>query len=190
MNTPEKYTTDEALLKGIRAEEDESFNVLYQRYFPMIQHLILKNNGQLEDAKDIFQEAVIQLFINARSRGFQLTSKLGTYLYSIARNKWMESLRKNANTELVEIQDTESDFVDINETDEIPAEEKRIQKMEELLLKLTEECRKVLRLYYFSRLSLDDISKAMNYTYEFAKKKKSRCLKKLREWANTHWPEL
>jgi RNA polymerase sigma factor (sigma-70 family) len=189
MNTDTQYHTDEVLLEGIRNEEDQAFRELYLRYFPMIHHLIMKNSGQLDDAKDIFQEMIIQLFINIRDRDFILTSRLSTYMYSIARNKWRERLRKNARTDLVSMVDTQTDHQEITELSDIETTGEQIEIMEKLMEHLTDECQKILRFFYFSRFSLEEIARKMNYTYEFAKQKKSRCLNKLRSLASTHWPE-
>jgi len=189
MNTDALYETDQDLLEGIRGEEDEAFRELYQRCFPMIQHLIMKNSGQLDDAKDVFQEAIIQLFLNTREENFILSSKLSTYMYSIARNKWRERMRKQSRTNQVEISDTQIDHFAVTDGPEVYATEEKIERMESLMLNLTEECQKILRLFYFSRFSLDKIAEKMSYTYEFSKQKKSRCLSKLRKLSNSHWPE-
>jgi RNA polymerase sigma factor (sigma-70 family) len=110
-------------------------------------------------------------------------------MYSIARNKWRERMRKDLKTEPGDIMDTQREYHEIPHVTEIVTTEEKIEKMESLMLNLTDECQKILRLFYFSRFSLDEIAKKMNYTYEFAKQKKSRCLNKLRTLASAHWPE-
>lgn len=189
MNKQDPYDTDDDLVAAIRSEEASAFTALYHRYFAMVQHLIMTNSGQLEDAKDIFQESIIQLFMNIRTQDFKLTAKLGTYLYSIARNKWRERMRSTAKTDLVDVVDTEEGIAPMQDTIAKEQDEQKIALMQKTMGQLTEECQRILRLFYFSRLSMDQIAQRMDYTYEFAKQKKSRCLKKLREMTRSQWPE-
>ena len=49
----------------------------------MVQSLIINNNGSSDDARDIFQEAVIVLYEKARTGTFELNCQLKTYLYSV-----------------------------------------------------------------------------------------------------------
>jgi len=51
----------------------------------MILQLIINNNGDEDDAKDIYQEAIIVLYNKIKSGKFELSSKLKTYIYSVCR---------------------------------------------------------------------------------------------------------
>src|SRR6516225_9821011 len=58
----------------------------------MVQSLILNNNGNREDAKDIFQEAIIVLYEKSKSDSFQLSCLIKTYVYSVSRRLWLKRL--------------------------------------------------------------------------------------------------
>ena len=58
----------------------------------MALQLVLKNNGSEDDAKDIFQEAVIVLYNKVQTGNFELSSKLNTFLYSVCRRLWLKRL--------------------------------------------------------------------------------------------------
>ncbi|WP_431215013.1 RNA polymerase sigma factor [Puia sp. P3] len=51
----------------------------------MVLSLILNNSGYPDDARDIFQEAMIVLYEKVRSGTFELNCQLKTYLYSVCR---------------------------------------------------------------------------------------------------------
>lgn len=155
---------------------------MYQQYYGMIEQLVLRNNGEREDAADIFQDGLVALFHKARQTGFELTASLKTLLYAICRNLWLMKLRKHKReTPLTEVhQQTASldaDVLDILEDND------RNQLVAKGLRQLGDDCRQVLRLYYFERCRMKSIAETMGYSGEqVAKNKKSRCLRKLREW--------
>ncbi|HEY1009614.1 MAG TPA: sigma-70 family RNA polymerase sigma factor, partial [Daejeonella sp.] len=58
---------DSEVIFGILNGSKETLNRLYKSYFPMILQMIVSNNGNEDDAKDIFQEAVIVLYSKVKS---------------------------------------------------------------------------------------------------------------------------
>ena len=58
----------------------------------MVQSLIINNNGTADDAKDIFQEAMIVLYEKARSGTFELSCQIKTYVYSVSRRLWLKKI--------------------------------------------------------------------------------------------------
>jgi DNA-directed RNA polymerase specialized sigma24 family protein len=76
---------DSEIILGILNDSKEILNRLYSTYFPMILQLVLNNNGNEDDAKDVFQESIIVLYNKVKSGNFELNSKLKTFLYSVCR---------------------------------------------------------------------------------------------------------
>ena len=74
---------EQALLKGLANNDSKAIETLYKENFSMVQAFILNNNGSYDEARDIFQEAMIALYEKARSDSFVLTSKINTSVYSI-----------------------------------------------------------------------------------------------------------
>src|ERR1700741_4892628 len=56
--------------------------------------MIINNNGTSDDAKDIFQEAMIVLYEKARSGTFELSCQIKTYVYSVSRRLWLKRLQQ------------------------------------------------------------------------------------------------
>ena len=63
---------ESALLEGLAANDKKSVETIYQQNYNMVQSLIINNNGSAEDAKDIFQEAMIVLYEKVRAGNFEL----------------------------------------------------------------------------------------------------------------------
>lgn len=68
---------------------------MYQTNYPKIEALVLKNSGSKEEAKDVFQEAFVVVWQNIKLDRFtpKNESSVDSYLYTIAKNKWMDVLR-------------------------------------------------------------------------------------------------
>jgi DNA-directed RNA polymerase specialized sigma24 family protein len=82
--------SDNILIEQLKKEDNTSFELLYQMVFPSVKHYITQHQGKVEDAEDIFQEAVIVLLQKVRTPNFVLTASLKTYLFAIAKNSWLK----------------------------------------------------------------------------------------------------
>lgn len=179
-------TKDQEILQYLQSnrstQQDEALRALYQLHYGMIEQLVLRNNGEREDAADVFQDGLVALFHKSRQPGFVLTASLKTFLYAICRNLWLMKLRKGKKeTPLTDVhQETvslDAGILDILEDND------RNQLVADGLQHLGGDCQKVLQLYYFERTKMKEIADTMGYSGEqVAKNKKSRCLSKLREW--------
>ena len=89
---------DSEIILGILNDSKEILNRLYLTYFPMVLQLVLNNNGNEDDAKDVFQEAVIVLYNKVKSGNFELNSKLKTFIYSVCRRLWLKRLNAQSRT--------------------------------------------------------------------------------------------
>jgi DNA-directed RNA polymerase specialized sigma24 family protein len=83
---------DSEVIIGILNNSDSVLKKLYLAYFPMVLQLVLNNNGDEDEAKDIYQEAIIVLYNKVKRGDFELSSKLKTYIYSICRRLWLKRL--------------------------------------------------------------------------------------------------
>lgn len=173
--------TDREVVLGILNNSDEALNKLYVGYYPMILQFILNNNGDEEDAKDVYQEAIIVLYNKIKSGEFELSSKLKTYIYSVCRRIWLKKLSKESKKAT-----NVADFEDIEavETDMEMHEEKDMQfdKMQEALQLLGEPCKTIIQDFYIHSLSMQDISEKFGYTNtDNAKTQKYKCLQRLKK---------
>ena len=67
---------EQHLLKGLVANDTKCVETIYKENFGMVQAFIINNNGTYDDARDIFQEAVITLYEKAKSDSFVLTCQI------------------------------------------------------------------------------------------------------------------
>jgi len=86
----------------------KAIETIYKRHYNMVQALVLNNSGYPDDARDIFQEAMIVLYEKVRSGSFELNCQLKTFLYSVCRRLWLKRLGqlKRSFSEVENLQDT------------------------------------------------------------------------------------
>lgn len=177
--------TDRAVVERVAANDPEALQELYDNYFPMIRRMVLQNQGDEDDAKDLFQEAVMVVYEKSRNPDFVLECKLGTYLYAIGHRLWLKSLhqrqlqptsRAKTETELEDAPDVETDIRDHE------AREERFRIMEGALMRLGEPCKTLLEDFYIRRRSMQEIAEKFGYTNpDNAKTQKYKCLNRLKK---------
>ena len=78
----------ERICKG----DEKALEFLYQKYYRMMTKLVITNSGTEEEARDVYQDALIVFWQKATSGNLVLTSKMSTYIYSICQNLWRKEL--------------------------------------------------------------------------------------------------
>ena len=170
---------DHDQLKQLAAGNSHYISNLYKLYFPNIKYFVTRNNGTEQDARDIFQDALVVLYNKAIDPGFVLTSSLLTYIYSVCRFMWLKHLRKKSHHE-VTISDT---MVYIGEGDLEQAfiEREKYKLVREKFDLLPKDCQKILDMF-FDRMKMAEISNAMGHaSVGYTNKRKSKCKDKLIE---------
>lgn len=168
--------TDKQIIQQIREKSDEkAFAALY-KHLPMIKKMVMSKGGTAEDAKDVFQDALIIVHRKIAAPDFQLTSKLSTYLFSVCRYLWKDKMRKAGKENSVRF-DEAIDKAEENEIEELAEKENRIKVAEQVILELGERCRELLLLFYAGKTKLKEIARKMGYSSEnTAKNQKYKCL--------------
>ncbi|MEQ9006522.1 MAG: sigma factor, partial [Ekhidna sp.] len=87
---------DSEILEGISRGDERMLDHLYKKYYRMMTKIVLSNNGTEDEAKDVYQEALLAFWQKAASGKLVLTSKISTYLYSICLNQWRKELDRKS----------------------------------------------------------------------------------------------
>ena len=173
---------EQELIKGLAVNDKSAIETIYTDNYGIIQSLVLNNNGTEDDAKDIFQEALIVLYEKAKSVGFELNCQVKTYLYSVSKRLWLKRLQKNSRYEL---QSNGLEETTVYVEEDIGAHEKRNSEfgmMEHAMANIGEPCKSLLEAYYIHRQNMQEIAKAFGYTNsDNAKNQKYKCLIRLRK---------
>ena len=169
--------SDKQIIELLRTEHRHKAFVKLYGYQSTVQKYILKNNGTKEEAKDIFQEALIILFRNANRSDFKLTSSINTYVFSISKNLWNEKLRTTQrDSKKLQVADLD------HSTEEIIEQEKKYTLAEAALMRISEQCKTILELFYIKKIAMSQIAQTLGMSSEnAAKTQKYKCLVRLKK---------
>ena len=79
---------DSEVLARITKGDESALDFLYKKYYRMMTKLVITNSGTEDEARDIYQDALIVFWEKARKGNLVLTSKISTFIYSICLNLW------------------------------------------------------------------------------------------------------
>ena len=172
---------EKQLLQGLVKDDRTAIETLYKENYKMVQSLIINNNGTSDDARDVFQEAMIVLYEKVKSGSFELNCQIKTYLYSVSRRLWLKRLQQMQKYS-GEV-DGVAEVIPVEE--ELEAHEQRnteFQMMEKSMMSLGEPCKSLLEAYYLQKKNMTEIASAFGYTNaENAKNQKYKCLMRLKK---------
>lgn len=174
-------TNEQLLLKGLAHNDSKAIESIYKDNFNMVLAFIINNNGSYDEAKDIFQEAMITLYEKAKSDSFVLTCQVRTYVYSICRRLWLKRLQQLGKTTsgVENFEETVSVEEDMEIHERKNAE---FNMMDTALNSLGEPCKSLLQAYYLNKKGMSEIASMFGYTNaDNAKNQKYKCLMRLKK---------
>ena len=180
-------TNEQHLLKGLARNETKAVETIYRENYNMVQALVINNNGSADDAKDVFQEAMIVLYEKVRSGNFELNCLIKTYVYSVCRRIWLKKLQQQSRYggDVGNIDETVPVEEDIGEHDKRNSE---FEMMEKAIASLGEPCKSLLEAFYLQKRNMQDIATSFGYTNaDNAKTQKYKCLMRLKKIFFSHY---
>lgn len=172
---------EKEIFDKICSGDEGALDLVYTKYYRMMTKLIVNNSGTEQEAKDIYQEALVVFWQKAVSGNLVMTSKMSTYIYSVCYNLWRKELeRKKRHT------NEQKDSFEYQDHDK----EERIKIIGECVNALDDTCKKVLTYFYFDGRSMSDIAEKLGFANtNTAKTKKYKCKKKLDELIKRKYTE-
>lgn len=173
-----KNKSNNTLVEGIRNQDKNVLQNVYDEYFPTIKRFVLDNSGSEQDAKDIFQEAIIIIYRKIKEGTFELTSSFKSYIYSVCRFIWLKELSKRK--ERVEHTNSYMEYEEVPEVSVDEYEKNEQYKLYQYHFKrLSEDCQKILQLF-LQKVSLKEIAEEVGIeSQQFIKRKKYKCKEQL-----------
>ncbi|MEO8591305.1 MAG: sigma-70 family RNA polymerase sigma factor [Flavobacteriales bacterium] len=171
-------------VSGLRRNDPATVRALYAKHFAAVRQYVLQNSGTGNDAQDMFQEALIVLWMNVKEGRFKsgAESDPGGFLFRVAKNKWLDVLRSAAHKQMKVVHDERTTDAQAEVADDI---DDRIVRLRGVYDKLDDKCRVVLDQFYFERKDLATIAADMGVEEESIRTIKYRCMMKLRAFRHT-----
>ncbi len=146
---------------------------LYKRVFPTVARYVSQRGGSLEQAQDIFQDALI-IYYERTASAIDPPEQEEAYLLGIARHRWARACRR-AGPEVPLDDSTGVDWAE--EEPSLPSS----QKLLRLLTVAGKKCMDLLRAFYYDQLPLSEVADSFGYAgVRSATVQKYKCLEKVR----------
>ncbi|MCF6358918.1 MAG: sigma-70 family RNA polymerase sigma factor, partial [Draconibacterium sp.] len=154
--------SDEQILKGVLRHDNLILQYIYKQFYYKISYFVKKNQGNEDDASDVFQEAIIVIYRKLKENDlvFQKSSFAG-YLFSVCRFIWLKQLEKRRieRKKLNETLPFQENLYDENLVELVDKNE-RYGLYQKHFATLSTDCQKLMQLF-FEKVSLREIAKIM-----------------------------
>lgn len=171
---------DQEIVAAIQnGQNSVALNHLYKTALPPIIKYIAQNNGDEDEAKDIFQDAVVALFTTIKLGKYDETKDVNGFLYFVARNLWINRVKKR--NRQFDIDKARLPMSEESPYAVVVTDEKK-KAIEELMDRVGAKCKELLRYSLYENLSMKEIAVKMGFAAEtVAKTTHYRCKQKLIE---------
>jgi DNA-directed RNA polymerase specialized sigma24 family protein len=154
-----------------KLQRQELFTGLYKKAFPAVAKYISRMGGSFDEAKDVFQDALIIHY----EKSITATALYNetAYLVGTAKHLWLKRYREN-------IQHVPLDNMDIAQPEKIA--EISNNRLIRFLETAGKKCMELLSGFYYDQLPLTAIAEKFGYSgVRSATVQKYKCLEKVRE---------
>lgn len=149
---------DNVLVEKMKAEDKESFDILYERYQNRLIRTAYLITGNYSDSEDIVQETFVKCYLHCNE--LKNNSGFKPWLYQIlTRTAWQYGKKRSRELPDEEIEKKAERSDEINSLDLILKSEQSA-KICEAVRKLDIKYRVVVVYYYYSQMSTKEIAKA------------------------------
>ena len=175
----------EPIFERLKRKEKGAFTEIYTQYFYTCTKSIINDSGDINDAREVFQEALFSLVLKLQNPNFVIKHSVKGYLSRSCFYIWIKAKqdrRKQMSAGYSIIVNEQHDFIELEEED---TKESLRVKMYQCIKKLGNKCNQLLMLSFFEKKSDADIALIMAYQKGFVKQKRYRCVEQLRKCVNS-----
>ncbi len=170
--------------RGLRSRNPEVLDRLIEQFQYRLYRYLLYLAGSRETAEDLFQETWMRVL--EKGHLYNGKSRFDTWLLSIARNLFIDHVRRRTPMSLDELVDPEDGSFDIPASEDVPPAERVIQEeetqhMATALDRLPAPYREVLLLRFQEDLALEEIAAVVAAPLSTVKSRLYRALELMRK---------
>jgi DNA-directed RNA polymerase specialized sigma24 family protein len=168
--------TEVSLNATCSQEREKTFMHLYEEVFPVVADLVSKQGGSLQDAKDIFQDALVIFYEKSVNGELRVTLSNEAYLVGIVKHLWIRKFKSGLR--LISLDHFEREII-------LP-EDAITTSFNNRLLRLLEvsgkKCLELLKSIYYDNQSMDEVSRTFGFSgAHSASAQKYKCLEKMKD---------
>ena len=161
-------------------DREAMFMSLYLEAFPAVARHISKMGGRFEEAKDVFQDALVIYYEKTRAAKMELKQGEKAYLFGIARHLWNKRYKENCKE--VSLDQLDDGLGENSGLADSGYEEVSSVRLLGLLAKAGEKCMRLLSAFYYENLDMETLAKRFGFSgARSATAQKFKCLEKVKE---------
>lgn len=163
---------EDKIIVSTTQEREKLLITLYKSTFPAVARHVSKMGGTFDEAKDIFQDAVVIWYEKAIENKLNLKTNEKAYLLGIAKHLWLKKHNENSKHQSID------GFDVAQEKEELLSDSKILN----FLQTAGKKCMDLLRSFYYDQVPLADIAESFGFSgIRSATVQKYKCLEKVRE---------
>lgn len=176
-------------IEGFASADQKTIAVFYENNLHKVSKWIQKNNGNEEDALDIFQDGIESIIRKIFDKKLPQNVNFEAYFFSSCKNLWLKRIEKKSKEEKVRISEESRythDAADVINLDEAYEEDSLKRMMSETFRKLTPVCQKLVVLLE-KETNTEDIAVLLNMSNaNTVYRRKFACYKSWRKYLEEH----
>ncbi len=178
---------DQKYITYLQHNDYKGIEQIYRLYAGKVSRMIVANNGTEEDAADVFQEALTDIYKSSAGGTFQLTCPFEAYLIIVCKRKWLTQLRNQKKIQVTNIEEQVYTGAEDErrEAERLALMTERERIVMQLLEQLSATCREIIKAC-LSSTQQEQIAARMGITYGYLRKKKSECMSGLSKLVKRH----
>lgn len=155
---------------------------IYKEYSKKVYSYLLSLTNDESIAEELLQETFYKAVKNINK--FRKESSLKTWLYTIAKNNWIDYCKKTKKLKETEIYENNKDILSDNTLEENYLNKSELLNICKRIHNLDEKSKEVIYLRIFTNFSFKEISNIIGITEEYTRTIFFRAKKKLKEELN------
>ncbi|MFN4286164.1 MAG: RNA polymerase sigma factor [Lacibacter sp.] len=178
---------DQKYIDGLLQNDSRVLKEIYERYTSPIKAYLLSKGCEENEAADIFQEALIDIFKLARSSEFVLTCPFEAFLLLICKRKFLNS-KKKSGASTVTIENNSVYTKEESSLHESYGREMQFLDRQELVMTILEgmgNCKEII-LKSLTELPQAAIAEALGMSHAYFRKRKTHCMQTLIDKIRVH----
>ena len=185
--------TDQVLVQRAQAGDPTAFDELVRRYQPRLLGMLYNMTNNQTDAWDMAMETFEKAYKSIHT--FRLDSEFFTWLYRIGYNLTINFIKRNKHRHNLSLDDTDMDlqnraeFIDVSASGDAEKQARLTElkkKLNESLMKLSDEHRAVVTLFDIQGLSHAEISKIIDCKEETVRSRLFYAHKQLQKYLKNY----
>ena len=167
----------EIWLQQVHTEGMSAMCTVYTQYRAVWLAFAQKYTDDRDVQLQALHDAIIILYEKIGTGKYDANkSSIKTYLFTIAKNKLIDRLKRDAKKQTLPL------LHDTNDISNEPMPEKDYNRLRQAFAQLGDTCKQLLIMYYYESMDTKSILQKMNYSNQnVLYSVKSRCLKKLKD---------